>query len=604
LSDNVTFRYVFASEEYCEFVGTQFNDVFGFFVSGPGIDGPFDNDAINVASITTLDGIEEVVSINTINYLDNETFYVSNITTTDAQSCNVTHVPTFQELIEYDGFTIPLTASFQVIPCEKYRIRLVLGDVGDDILDSAVFLESNSFDLGEKVKMRAEVPNSEEPIAYENCVDGQFVFTRSSLRNINEDCTVELTISPESEAINGVDFEEIPLRITIPAGDTSFMLPIHVIEDNLPEGPESLKLEFIYDCDCIDPAFSELIINEAEEFSADFEEIVVCADQPFSISPGISGGVSPFDFLWETGVTSETFEDSVSDPTQYTVTVTDFCGNTALGMTEISLQNMPAATLSGIYDFCDAVSAGIPVELEGQAPWEIVYSIDGVEQPPVADIQTSPFYLNTPTAGTYVITAFSDAFCEGTALGSAEVESSFLVDSDLVSPSCPNSYDGRIKITQLDAVSPYSIEWNIEAENKFLLENLKQGKYTLSILDGDGCYYEKTFDLSAASSDRNNCQPIFIPNSFSPNNDGINDVFSVYAGASSELKNIVSLQVYSRWGALMYEQTNFLPDNGLTGWQGDFKGQPVHAGVYVYKIIAVLQDDSSLILSGDITLLR
>ncbi|MEL7219995.1 MAG: choice-of-anchor L domain-containing protein [Bacteroidota bacterium] len=253
LDDKVTFRYVFASEEYCEFVGTTFNNVFGFFVSGPGINGPFDNNAINVATITTLNATTETVSINNINHLSNETFYVSNITTTDAQNCEISYVATFQDLIDYDGFTIALTTSFQVIPCEIYHIRLVIGDVGDANLDSAVFLESKSFDLGEPSTIRAEVPGSSVPIAYEGCVDGQFVFSRSAASNINEALTIDYSISPESEAINGIDFLEIPLSITIPAGDTSVILPILIIEDNITEGPEKLKLELTYDCDCIDP---------------------------------------------------------------------------------------------------------------------------------------------------------------------------------------------------------------------------------------------------------------------------------------------------------------------------------------------------------------
>jgi len=164
IGNRVTFRYVFASEEYCEFVGTAFNDVFGFFVSGPGINGEFDNNAINVAIVPETD---DVVSINTINHLDNNNFYVNNATNIDAESCDIDFVALFADFIEYDGFTVPLTASFEVIPCETYHIRLIISDVGDDRLDSAVFLETNSFDLGEPVSVRAEVPGSSEPISDE-----------------------------------------------------------------------------------------------------------------------------------------------------------------------------------------------------------------------------------------------------------------------------------------------------------------------------------------------------------------------------------------------------------------------------------------------------
>ena len=226
LGNRVNFRYVFASEEYCEFVGTEFNDVFGFFVSGPGINGVFDNNAINIATLAVTG---DPVAINSVNHLQNSNFYVNNATNINTDNCGITSSAAAPAFIEYDGFTTPLSATIGVIPCETYRIRLIIGDVGDGILDSAVFLESNSFDLGAPTLVRAQVPGSDEPVAFESCVNGEFIFERGSMTLINQDIVVEYSISPESEAINGVDFEEIPMSITIPAGQNSVSLPINII---------------------------------------------------------------------------------------------------------------------------------------------------------------------------------------------------------------------------------------------------------------------------------------------------------------------------------------------------------------------------------------
>ena len=119
----------------CEFVGSVFNDVFGFIVSGPGIRGTFIDNAINVDLIPET---EDLVSINNVNSQRNSSFYVKNELPIDANVWNVQFAPQYPEDIDYDGFTVRLKATFEVIPCETYHIRLLVGDVADDKLDSAV----------------------------------------------------------------------------------------------------------------------------------------------------------------------------------------------------------------------------------------------------------------------------------------------------------------------------------------------------------------------------------------------------------------------------------------------------------------------------------
>ncbi len=601
LDNRVTFRYVFASEEYCEFVGSTFNDVFGFFVSGPGINGTFDNNAINVAKLALTN---EDVSINNVNHLSNENFYIDNVTNLDAENCMITSSPAAEDLIEYDGYTVALTASFQVIPCQTYHIRLIIGDVGDANLDSAVFLETNSFDLGEGVNVQAEVPGTDEPIAYESCVDGQFVFTRNDLTNLNEDYVISYSISPESEAINGIDFVEIPLSVTIPAGETSVVLPITILEDNILEGPEKLKLDIMYNCDCIDPSNSELIIDEATDFSVNLEPINVCPDQLFSITPEIIGGIAPYDFLWETGANTEVLETSITTPTQMTVEVIDFCGISSTGIIDLTIQEIPAGFLMGTYDLCEISESGIPVQLEGFPPWNISYSINDVEQLPIENIQTNPFYLSAPLEGTYELTAFEDAYCEGIVEGAAEVISSFVIDTNVIQPSCVNSSNGSVEIIQLDAVAPFSFGWDIETEDDYLLEDLIAGTYTLTLIDGDGCSYERAYELTPISEDLKSCIPIYVPNIFSPNKDGVNDTFSIFFEEGSGVASIISLQIFSRWGELVFEQSNFIPINGATEWKGEFKGKPLDMDIYVYQILIALEDGETLLVDGDVMLLR
>lgn len=140
---DLAFRYVFASEEYPEYVCASFNDVFAFFVSGPGLQGPFLYNAINVAYIP---GTQYPVAINNVNPGAPGSFgNVANCFSSG--SLDFSHLyfdNTGGEHIQYDGFTVPLDAFFTVIPGEVYTASIAIADAGDAIFDSGVFISIES----------------------------------------------------------------------------------------------------------------------------------------------------------------------------------------------------------------------------------------------------------------------------------------------------------------------------------------------------------------------------------------------------------------------------------------------------------------------------
>jgi len=134
VSDSVEFNYVFASEEYNEFVDQGFNDVFGFFISGPGIVGQKD--------IALVPGTNTPCSIDSINNGYTITGQASAGPCTNCQY----YVDNFMgTVMQYDGYTTVLTARAGVIPCETYHLKLAIADVTDGVYDSGVFLEGGSF---------------------------------------------------------------------------------------------------------------------------------------------------------------------------------------------------------------------------------------------------------------------------------------------------------------------------------------------------------------------------------------------------------------------------------------------------------------------------
>ncbi|MEZ4930652.1 MAG: choice-of-anchor L domain-containing protein [Saprospiraceae bacterium] len=217
-ADTLRFRYVFASEEYPEYSCSPFNDVFGFFISGPGITGTFSNGGQNIALIP---GTNTPVSINNIHPQDG-----TNCPAVNDQYYNSNNGIALQPV--YDGYLDVFTAEAVVIPCETYTIKLVIADVSDNFYDSGVFLEAKSFGTG-TIDVDA-VTLSLDGVIAEGCVNGAFSFSLPT--EAEQDLPLDYTIIGTAE--NGVDYGFIPSDLFIPQGSSSITVDIYAIHDGLP----------------------------------------------------------------------------------------------------------------------------------------------------------------------------------------------------------------------------------------------------------------------------------------------------------------------------------------------------------------------------------
>jgi hypothetical protein len=145
--DSISFKYIFASEEFPDYANSSVNDIFGFFVSGPGLTDEWgiSGDTINIARFPN----GAPVTINNSNWGNFGAYNPTSTPIVGAVSPEY-HVPVYNNsvLTEYDGHSIVLTARARVQPGQWYHLKLAIGNVGDQIYGSGVFLMAGSLDLG------------------------------------------------------------------------------------------------------------------------------------------------------------------------------------------------------------------------------------------------------------------------------------------------------------------------------------------------------------------------------------------------------------------------------------------------------------------------
>ncbi len=245
-ADTLRFRYVFASEEYPEFACRNFNDIFGFFITGPNPNGG----SYNSQNLAIVPGSNLPVAINSVHSTNpddascqpiNEMFYNDNSSSTN---------------LVYDAYLDVFFAEAVVVPCEEYSIKLVIADQGDSQYDSAVFLEAKSFSAK---LMVAEVETTGiDGAAAEGCGSAEVTFTLP----FDNDADFVVNYDIIGTAQNGIDYENIPNTVTIPAGSNQTSLFINPIEDNMSEPLETVGLVIHQNACTVDTVWVSIKDNE------------------------------------------------------------------------------------------------------------------------------------------------------------------------------------------------------------------------------------------------------------------------------------------------------------------------------------------------------
>jgi len=479
--DSLKFNFVFASEEYNEWVGSQYNDVFGFFISGPGITG--DPGIGNDHNIAIIPGTNQAVTINNVNNGSNSQHYFDNAG---------------GQFIQYDGFTQGLYAEAEVQACQTYHLKLIVADASDRKFDSGVFIEKIK---SNNVVMTSHTANGTADMV-EGCNPGWVTFTRPNA----QPTPLNLTYYLRGTATNGTDYSAIgnvnpnvPKLVTIPANQTSVNVNVNPIADGLNEPTEHLL--FILgnpQCPALDADSLFFEINDTLIASLSPAVARICRGD--SIRLTVNGGAN---YSWSPAgsLSSATSASPWAKPlstTTYTVVVTDgTCTRTMTRQVRVSNTQLSAVTTRPL---CDGQSNGaINLTVTGGiAPYSISWS------GPNGFTAITEDLLNI-AAGTYTVTVVDDIGCTRTQSYNVSAPAPL---NGVLTPSiqpfgeniaCHGGNTGTLSMNLSGGTAPYTINWS--GPNGFNSTNqnitgLRAGTYTVNVMDANGCTFTTSFTMT------------------------------------------------------------------------------------------------------------
>ncbi len=308
-------------------------------------------------------------------------------------------------------------------------------------------------------------------------------------------------------------------------------------------------------------------------------------------------GTEPYNYEWSNGSTGSDVSN-LSEGT-YTVTATDANGCTSVDEIVISAPNALQLSGFGMPPTCFEENDGsimIDEIMGGTAPYLV--SVDGELFQTVGQLpHTIPFL----EAGNYEVVIQDANDCIGVTSVVVSAPLPLLVD---LGPDESILLGDSIELTALTNRPIVDFTWTSGGDQlscdtclQSYTRPFQTTEYTLEVVDEDGCV---GFDDIVITVEKP--RPVFIPNAFSPNGDGNNDVFYIFS--DQEVTQIRTMRIFDRWGEVVFRQDNFQPNDPGFGWDGNLRGEPMNPAVFVYYIEVEFIDGWVESYSGDITLLR
>jgi gliding motility-associated-like protein len=493
--DSISFTFVFASREYDSFVGSSYNDVFGFFLSGPGITGNFSNNAVNIAVLPN----GTPITINNVNAGQNSSYYVANGDNLGNNNPNQGN----NSYLCFGGYTIPITVGHQVQCGETYHLKMAIANVSDGIRDSQVFLEggslsSNFIDIdATTIGDSALTSIYGENTIIQGCTEGLIQFIRPT-----SDSLLTIHYDLGGTAVNGVHYEEVPDSVVFEIGQDTVEIVIIPTEDYFADG-ETVEVTIYQINLCGDTTILEVsfTIISMYEVLTDYQDTTLyCPQDIVALSGWYGSGIPPFEVEWfadsdltqSLGFGDEINVSTNSTETMFYVQVTDFCGTTAVDSILVSFDiTYPEVTmLDSEVALCpgDMITIGVEEVTGGLAPYSYSWDVGGT---------SSSISVNPSETTTYTVTVTDDCGSETTGEITVTVEYDPVViflQEQYVIP-CPGDPVTLSADAEL-GTPPYSFEWsNNDNGSETTVSPDDNTTYTVTVTDECGAVAEASTEV-------------------------------------------------------------------------------------------------------------